>query len=106
MGLFTRRIAVVVQALLDPEVAGVMFTKNPINGADERVIEAAWGLGEAVVAGRVPDHYRWLARARCSSASPAQEDRDQGLPDGGTREEEVQAELVESRAWMTPASRA
>ena len=37
----------VVQSLLDPEAAGVMFTQNPINGADERVIEASWGLGEA-----------------------------------------------------------
>jgi pyruvate,water dikinase len=59
-GMFVRpSVGVVVQALLDPEVAGVMFTQNPINGADERVIEASWGLGEVVVAGRViPDHYR------------------------------------------------
>jgi len=36
-----------------------MFTQNPVTGADERVIEAAWGLGEAVVAGLViPDTYR------------------------------------------------
>jgi pyruvate,water dikinase len=59
-GLFVRpSVGVVVQCLLDSDVAGVMFTQNPINGADERVIEASWGLGEAVVAGRViPDHYR------------------------------------------------
>jgi phosphoenolpyruvate synthase/pyruvate phosphate dikinase len=59
-GLFVRpSVGVVVQALLDPEVAGVMFTQNPINGTDERVIEASWGLGEVVVSGRViPDHYR------------------------------------------------
>ncbi len=64
VGLFTRpSVGVVVQSLLDPEVAGVMFTSNPINGADERVIEGSWGLGEAVVAGLViPDHYR-VARA-------------------------------------------
>ena len=60
VGLFTRpSVGVVVQALLDPESAGVMFTQNPINGADERMIEASWGLGEAVVAGQViPDSYR------------------------------------------------
>src|SRR6478672_7735850 len=60
VGLFARpSIGVVVQSLLDPEVAGVMFTRNPINGADERLIEASWGLGEVVVAGRViPDHFR------------------------------------------------
>lgn len=60
VGLFTRpSIGVVVQSLLDPEVAGVMFTENPITGAHERVVEASWGLGEAVVAGLViPDHFR------------------------------------------------
>jgi pyruvate,water dikinase len=60
VGLFTRpSVGVVIQTLLEPDVAGVMFTQNPINGADERMIEASWGLGEAVVAGLViPDTYR------------------------------------------------
>ncbi|HLM95295.1 MAG TPA: PEP/pyruvate-binding domain-containing protein, partial [Acidimicrobiales bacterium] len=60
VGLFTRpSVGVVVQSLVNPDVAGVMFTENPITGADERVVEATWGLGEAVVAGLViPDHYR------------------------------------------------
>ena len=60
VGLFTRpSVGVVIQTLLDPDVAGVMFTKNPVTGADERVIEASWGLGEAVVAGLViPDTFR------------------------------------------------
>ena len=50
---FTRpSVGVVVQSLLDPDVAGVLFTQNPINKADERMIEASWGLGEVVVAGR------------------------------------------------------
>jgi pyruvate,water dikinase len=63
VGLVTRpSVGVVVQSLLTPEVAGVMFTRNPVTGADERMIEAAWGLGEAVVAGLViPDNIR-LAR--------------------------------------------
>jgi pyruvate,water dikinase len=53
------RIAVVLQQLIDADCAGVLFTINPLTGADERVIEAAWGLGEAVVAGLVtPDRYR------------------------------------------------
>src|SRR5207344_990008 len=60
VGLFTRpSVGVVVQALLDPAAAGVMFTQNPVTGADECLIEASWGLGEAVVAGLViPDHFR------------------------------------------------
>ena len=53
------RMAVVVQQLVDADVAGVLFTRNPVTGADERVIEASWGLGEAVVGGLVtPDWYR------------------------------------------------
>lgn len=64
VGLFTRpSIGVVVQSLLDPEVAGVMFTRHPVTDADERMVEASWGLGEAVVAARViPDNVR-LARS-------------------------------------------
>ena len=55
----TVRMAVVIQALVDAEMAGVLFTRNPVTGADERVIEASWGLGEAVVSGMVtPDAYR------------------------------------------------
>jgi pyruvate,water dikinase len=53
------RIAVVLQELIDAECAGVLFTRNPLDGADELVVEAAWGLGEAVVAGLViPDRFR------------------------------------------------
>ena len=50
-------LAVVVQRLVPAEAAGVMFTANPANGrTEETVITAAWGLGEAVVAGLVdPD---------------------------------------------------
>jgi pyruvate, water dikinase len=53
------RIGVVVQLLVEPRAAGVLFTRNPLNGADERLIEATWGLGEAVVNGAVvPDRFR------------------------------------------------
>ena len=55
----TPRIAVVVQRMIDSDIAGVLFTRNPMTGADERVIESAWGLGEAVVSGLVtPDRFR------------------------------------------------
>ena len=41
VGLFTRpSIAVVVQSLLDPDSAGVMFTQNPVTGDHERLVEA------------------------------------------------------------------
>lgn len=50
-------MAVVVQAMVDAEVSGVMFTRNP-TGGDELVIESNWGLGESVVSGNItPDHF-------------------------------------------------
>jgi len=53
------RMGVVVQEMVDADVAGVLFTRNPLTGAHELVIEASWGLGEAVVSGLVtPDHVR------------------------------------------------
>jgi pyruvate,water dikinase len=53
------RMGVVVQEMVDADVAGVLFTHNPVTGADELVIEAGWGLGEAVVSGLItPDHVR------------------------------------------------
>ncbi len=51
-------IAVVVQRMVDAEKSGVMFTSHPSTGEDKLIIEAAWGLGEAVVSGSVsPDNY-------------------------------------------------
>lgn len=51
-------LAVVVQRMVDPSAAGVMFTRDPVQGADRVVIEAVRGNGEALVSGEaVPDHY-------------------------------------------------
>ena len=52
-------LAVVVQELVPADAAGVMFTADPLTGARERLlVNAAWGLGEAVVGGAVtPDTY-------------------------------------------------
>lgn len=98
VGLFTRpSVGVVVQALLDPEAAGVMFTQNPITGADERVIEASWGLGEVVVAGRViPDTYRIARSGEVVERTPGlKKVAIRQRPDGTTAEEQVAPELAE-----------
>ena len=98
VGLFTRpSIGVVVQVLVAPETAGVMFTQNPVTGADERVIEASWGLGEAVVAGRViPDHYRVDRAGKVLERTAGRKSiAIRSLPAGGTVEEAVTPELVE-----------
>ena len=97
VGLFTRpSVGVVVQTLLNPSAAGVMFTEHPVTGNDERLIEASWGLGEAVVAGLVvPDHFR-LDRAGQVLERKAGRKRIaiRSLPSGGTFEEQVPAEKV------------
>ncbi len=99
VGLFTRpSVGVVVQSLLEPDVAGVMFTQNPVTGADESLIEAAWGLGEAVVAGLViPDTYR-VARDGDVLERTAGLKRIaiRSLPDGGTYEEDIDAVRAEA----------
>jgi rifampicin phosphotransferase len=52
-------MAVVVQRMVHAEVAGVLFTRDPLDAEGRRMlVEAAWGLGEGVVSGRVaPDRY-------------------------------------------------
>lgn len=52
-------LAVIVQRLIPAEISGILFTANPMNGRrDEIIINAAWGLGEAIVSGRItPDTY-------------------------------------------------
>lgn len=95
----TPSMGIVLQELFIPESAGVMFTRNPLNGVEERVIEAAWGLGEVVVAGLViPDYYR---------LSPAGEilerrvgDKDIALrllAEGGTEEFEIASDKANAR---------
>ncbi len=51
------RLAVVIQRMVPAEAAGVLFTVDPVTGDPAQVvINAAWGLGEAIVGGRVsPD---------------------------------------------------
>jgi pyruvate,water dikinase len=57
------RMAVVVQVLIDADVAGVLFTRNPVSGAVERVIEASWDWARPLW----PD---WLSRIGTGSTPP------------------------------------
>jgi pyruvate,water dikinase len=81
-------LAVVVQEMVESETAGVLFTANPLTGKrTETVIDAALGLGEALVSGQVePDHYvvdpiggHILSRTLGSKAIAIR-----GKPNGGT----------------------
>lgn len=88
------KMGVVVQRLVPADKAGVLFTKNPLTNEDERVIEAAWGLGEIVVAGLVtPDRYRISRDGRILERSAGDKDiAIRLLPTGGTHEAEVEPE--------------
>ncbi len=53
------KVAVIVQTMIDSDVSGVCFSVHPVARDDNQVvIEAAYGLGEAVVSGEItPDSY-------------------------------------------------
>lgn len=80
-------MAVVIQQQIGSEKSGVMFTNDPIRGrSDQMVIEAAFGLGEALVSGLVtPDNYVARRDGRLKKAHVGKQDqmivRDTG---GGT----------------------
>jgi pyruvate,water dikinase len=95
-------MGVVIQAMVPADVAGVMFTVNPLTGdSDEIVIDASYGLGGSVTDGRsTPDTYRihkptgWVRdrvlgdkRTRLVTA-----------PGGGLREQPVPAALAQKQA--------
>ncbi len=101
-------IAVVVQRLVAAQAAGVVFTANPMTGArDELMINAAWGLGEAIVSGRVtPDT---IVINKQTGAITSQKIASKSVMtvrlDLGTREEPVPADK-QQRATLEPAQAA
>lgn len=52
-------VAVVVQKMVESEISGVAFSVHPITkDYNQMIIEAGWGLGEAIVLGKItPDSY-------------------------------------------------
>lgn len=58
-------MAVLIQALVEPHVAGVLFTINPMTGSwREMTVEATWGLAEGLVSGQVAPHWYLVRRPR------------------------------------------
>jgi len=98
-------MAVLVQPMVPCDVAGVAFSLHPVTGADEIVVEGAWGLGEALAQGEVtPDRYV-LDKLTLAEVQPAHVGRKAwrrvAEPTGGTRLEEVPTERQLVRA-LTP----
>jgi pyruvate, water dikinase len=82
-------MAVVVQRMVEPDVAGVLFTVDPVQRRrDQMVVEAVFGLGETAVSGSVtPDHYVIARDGRLKRSRIVQQSHALvGLPGGGTEE--------------------
>lgn len=93
-------IAPIVQEMVYSEVAGVMFTINPVTGSrGEILIESNWGLGESVVSGRSENDLYCIDKATlftktCTIGRKTQTivfDREQGM---GSKESLVTEEKV------------
>lgn len=88
-------IAVVVQRLVTAKVAGVMFTANPATGStDQMLIEASWGLGEAVVSGSVQPDLLTLAAKTGQVTEAKIAKKELWLPIGKHEMEAVPAEMT------------
>jgi pyruvate,water dikinase len=88
-------MAVVVQRMVEAEIAGVLFTCDPVaKRRDRMVVEAVLGLGEAVVSGHVtPDHYVLKRDGRIRKAQVhTQAYAVVSLPQGGVEERELTPE--------------
>jgi pyruvate,water dikinase len=89
-------LAVVVQVLVPAEASGILFTANPVNSRrDQMVINASWGLGEAIVGGAVtPDT---LTLDKASGNVIARETAEKNIQtvrvNGGVQEQPVPANL-------------
>ena len=93
-------MAVVVQRMVRSDVAGVLFTCDPVRGRRDRmVVEAVLGLGEAAVSGQVtPDHYVLKRDGTVRKAHVAQQPfAVVPVDDGGVEERALGAEGGEQK---------
>ena len=81
-------MAVIVQRLLTPQSAGVLFTADPVTGnRTVACVEAVFGLGEALVSGRVEaDAYGVRDGSVVSASIGTKPFAVQAVPGGGTAE--------------------
>ncbi len=88
------RLAVLVQKMVEATVSGILFTRDPNTGENHILVEAGWGLGEAIVGGEVtPDHYvvDGATQKIVHKQIAEQKVRLVRAPAGGNRREEVPA---------------
>jgi pyruvate,water dikinase len=96
----TVQMAVVVQQMVFPQAAGILFTADPVTG-DRKVatVDAGFGLGEALVSGLVnPDVFRVRDGEVVATTIAAKKRAVLPLPDGGTREVTIHPQQQEEPA--------
>lgn len=93
-------LAVVVQQMVFPEVSGIMFTADPINGNRKVVsIDASFGLGEALVSGMVTaDLYKVKDNKILTKQIGDKRIAVYAAPEGGTRERTLPDEMPKCQA--------
>jgi pyruvate,water dikinase len=93
-------MAVVVQQMLFPQAAGILFTADPVTSNRKIVsIEASFGLGEALVAGLVnPDVYKVRDGEVVAKTVATKQLAIRAWPGGGTRELPIEPESQEQPA--------
>lgn len=98
-------LAVIVQELIPAEAAGILFTANPLTGArDQVMLNASWGLGEAIVGGLVTPDTLVVNKADGTIVSQVINEKSTMTvrSQDGTHEEPVPEDL-RTRAALTPA---
>jgi phosphoenolpyruvate synthase/pyruvate phosphate dikinase len=96
----TVHMAVVVQQMVFPHAAGILFTADPVTG-DRKVatVDAGFGLGEALVSGLVnPDVFKVRHGEVVAKAVAVKQRAIHALPAGGTREVAIDSQLREQPA--------
>jgi pyruvate,water dikinase len=87
-------LSVVVQRMVNPNISGIMFTADPVNG--NRLvtsIDASFGLGEALVSGQVTaDLYKVKNNEMISKKISNKKVMIVSLEDGGTEQREIPEE--------------
>lgn len=94
------RLAVVVQKMVFPQAAGILFTADPVTSHRKVVsIDASFGLGEALVSGLVnADSYKVRNGKIIEKKISAKKLAMHALKDGGTKEQEIEPEQQNRQA--------
>jgi pyruvate,water dikinase len=90
------KMAIIIQEMVEPCISGISFSKNPMTGMDEVIVEAVQGSGEALLQEGAPP-MRWINKWGSWTAKADVQD-----PDLGLVEEVVQQTKVIAKQYGRP----